>query len=256
LSTDVITKKKQVVSSKTKKNAKTQTSVSNKPSTPATKPSTPATRTSPRRSGPVGFDVSLEGVETFSRTDTSTKKNQEISSKTQGSDAGKTQTAVLKKASGKTQTAVSKKASREVAGVSSSRLKSVGIDSSVERTDTYLSECEQSSEGTASPSYTRGAENTGLSGRSTKATSSARKKKTGQATKTSLLISGTDALLHKTVAFDVTSDVGKEIVSQLRCTVSRSTLTSNHLIGTVTRRAPQRGSAGQLVYEISWNHSQ
>ena len=88
------------------------------------------------------------------------------------------------------------------AGVSSRPLKYV------ERTDKRLSECEQSSEGTGSPSYTRGAENTGLSGRSTKATSSARKKKTGQATKTSLLISGTDALLHKTVAFDVTSDVG------------------------------------------------
>jgi len=161
----------------------------------------------------------------------------------------------LKKASGKTQTAVSKKASREVAGVSSSRLKSVVIDSSVERTDTYLSECEQSSEGTASPSYTRGAENTSLSGRSTKATSSARKKKTGQATKTSLLISGTDALLHKTVAFDVTSDVGKEIVSQLRCTVSSSEGDEDSMkLNRTPRRSERKKNNSKIIIEDYEDH--
>jgi hypothetical protein len=84
----------------------------------------------------------------------------------------------------------------------------------------------------------------------------ASKKATTAAQRKSLLISGTDALLHKIVAFDLASEVGKEIASQLKCTVSRSSLQSNHLVGTVTRRGTQKGGNGQLIYEVAWNSSQ
>jgi len=84
----------------------------------------------------------------------------------------------------------------------------------------------------------------------------ASKKATTAAQRKSLLISGTDALLHKIVAFDLASEVGKEIASQLKCTVSRSSLQSNHLVGTVTRRGTQKDANGQLIYEVAWNNSQ
>ena len=66
-----------------------------------------------------------------------------------------------------------------------------------------------------------------------------------------------DALLQKIVAFDVSSEVGKDIASLLGCTISRSSLQSNHLVGTDTRRAKQKGGSGTLlVYEVCWNNRQ
>jgi len=72
----------------------------------------------------------------------------------------------------------------------------------------------------------------------------------------SLLDVHTDRFLEKNVAYDISSDVGKSISSNFRCTVSSSTLRRNHLLGTVTRRMTARGGAGQLVYQVAWRNSQ
>ena len=58
------------------------------------------------------------------------------------------------------------------------------------------------------------------------------------------------------MAYEITSDIGKAILSDVMCSVSASTLRKNHLVGTVSRRITVRGSSGQLIYEVAWMHSQ
>ena len=56
------------------------------------------------------------------------------------------------------------------------------------------------------------------------------------------------------VAYDISSDLGRDIQSQFNCSVSRTTLLNNHVVGTVSRRGKQK--SGQVIYEVAWNHSQ
>jgi len=65
----------------------------------------------------------------------------------------------------------------------------------------------------------------------------------------------TDSLLHKTVAYNIDSSVGKKICSQLPCSISSSSLRENCIVGTVTRKLSTRLPSGKLVYEVSWNNS-
>ena len=69
-----------------------------------------------------------------------------------------------------------------------------------------------------------------------------------------LLVPATDALINKAVAYDINSELGKQIIAQFSCTVSRSTLVHNHVVGTVSRKGKQK--SGQLIYEVAWNQSQ
>jgi hypothetical protein len=68
--------------------------------------------------------------------------------------------------------------------------------------------------------------------------------------------STTDALLHKAVSFDVSTEVGKSIVSQLRCSVASSSLRDNSIVGTVSRKVSNRVSSGNIIYEVAWNNSE
>jgi len=84
-----------------------------------------------------------------------------------------------------------------------------------------------------------------------------RKAKGGGANKSnSLLLDDKDALLHQAVSFDVSSDIGGRIVSQLRCSLSPSTLRNNSIVGTVSRKVSNKVSSGQLFYEVCWNNSE
>ena len=63
-------------------------------------------------------------------------------------------------------------------------------------------------------------------------------------------------LLHKAVCFDVTTDVGKSIVSQLQCSVTASSFRNNTIVGTVARKVSNRVTSGSVIYEVAWNNSE
>ena len=87
-----------------------------------------------------------------------------------------------------------------------------------------------------------------------KAASTRKRAATTSTTTTSLLIADTDAFLNKQVAFEMSSDIGELIRSQLKCSTSSTTLRRNHILGTVCRKVSGRG--GHVIYEVAWNHSQ
>ena len=80
------------------------------------------------------------------------------------------------------------------------------------------------------------------------------KKRAAASSTSALLAPTTDVLLNKPVAYDITSELGQAIQAQFNCSVSRSTLVNNHVIGTVSRRGKQK--SGQVIYEVAWNNSQ
>ena len=69
-----------------------------------------------------------------------------------------------------------------------------------------------------------------------------------------LLAPTTEALLHKAVAYEITSELGQQIQAQFSCSVSRTTLMNNHIVGTVSCKGKQK--SGQVIYEVAWNQSQ
>ena len=81
-------------------------------------------------------------------------------------------------------------------------------------------------------------------------------KKRDEKKKNPLLFDSTDALLHKAVCFDVSSDVGKSIISQLRCSVTASSFRSNTIVGTVVIKVSNRVTSGSIIYEVAWNNSE
>ena len=72
----------------------------------------------------------------------------------------------------------------------------------------------------------------------------------------SLMFDDQDALLNQAVSFDVSSDIGRRIVSQLSCTLSPSTLRNNSIVGTVSRKVSNKVTSGQVFYEVCWNNSE
>ena len=81
-----------------------------------------------------------------------------------------------------------------------------------------------------------------------------KKAKSGKATN-AFVGNDTDSLLHKAVCYDIESEIGKEIRSQLNCMISSSSLRDNCIVGTVTRKLSNRIASGQVIYEVSWNNS-
>ena len=83
-----------------------------------------------------------------------------------------------------------------------------------------------------------------------------KKKKSKSAKASSAIVANeTDSLLHKAVSYDIDSDIGKKICSQLNCTISSSFLRENSIVGTVLRKVSSRIASGQVIYEVSWNNS-
>jgi len=68
------------------------------------------------------------------------------------------------------------------------------------------------------------------------------------------LVPTTDALINKAVAYGINFELGQQILGQFSCSVSRSTLVHNHVVGTVSCKGKQK--SGQIIYEVAWNQSQ
>ena len=74
--------------------------------------------------------------------------------------------------------------------------------------------------------------------------------KKNKGTSSALLVPTTDALINRAVAYGINFELGQQILGQFSCSVGRSTLVHNHVVGTVSRKGKQKSGHSHIFVGV------